>query len=186
MSDWIVICLESALLALAFVTIFEGARRLMSGGASRWVSAMLAIALLVPVYAGGSSLRLARQLQALAQMPDTMQVSEPAGGWEKAVMSPGDRTKASTTAAQLNFRVTGKRGEWIDADGKRLAYQPDDEDLADRDRLVRNQKGTEDAALQCAERGLSLFSSTGVFLVAGGLAGWLRRRRDASAAPKAR
>ena len=186
MSDWIASCLESALFALAFVAIFEGTRRLVAGDASRWVAVVLAVALLAPAYEGASSLRVSKQLQVLVRAPGAMQVSEPAGGWEKAVLSPADRTKASTTAAQLNFRVTGKRGDWIDADGKRVAFQPDDQDLADRDSLVRNQKGTEDLALQFADRAIRLFSSAATALLLGGLAGGLRRRRGRSTASPAR
>jgi hypothetical protein len=185
MSDWtgwIEVCLESALLALSFAAVFEGARRLVAQGPSRAVALVLAIAMAVPVYEGWASLRLSRTLTLLARQPAAMQASEPPGGWEKAAMSPTERTAVSTNAAALNFRLTGKRGQVIDADGNRVRFQPSDDDLAGRDSLVHGQKGTEDAASQFLERGVRLLASTAAFLLVGlGLGAWQRRRPGAPA-----
>jgi len=182
MSDWtgwIEICLESALLALSFSAVFEGMRRFVAQGPSRAVALVLAIAIAVPVYEGWSSLRLSRTLTLLARQPASMQATEPPGGWEKAGMSPTERTAVSTNAAALNFRLTGKRGQVIDADGNRVRFQPSDDDLAGRDSLVHGQKGTEDAAAQFLERGVRLLASTAVFLLAGLGLGVSQRRRSA-------
>lgn len=178
-TSWIETCLESALLALCFAAVFEAARRLAAQGATRAVALLVALALAVPVYEGWSSLRLSRTLLALAQQPATMQAAEPAGGWEKAALAPADRTALSANAAAINFLVTGRVGQVIDADGKRVRFQPSDEDLAGRDKLVRDQKGIEERARQFVERGLRLMTSAAMFLLAGGLLGLFQRRRGA-------
>jgi hypothetical protein len=176
-TGWVEIVLESALLSLSFAAVFEGVRRLVSQGPTRGVALMLAIALAVPVYEGWSSLRLSNTLSLLAHQPATMQASEPPGGWEKTAMSPAERTAVSTNAAALNFRLTGKRGQVIDADGNRVRFQPTDDDLAGRDSLVHGQKGTEDASAQFLERGVRLLASAAVFLLAGLALGARQRRR---------
>ena len=188
MSDWtgwIEICLESALLALSFAAVFEGARRLAAQGATRGVALLLAVALAVPVYEGWSSFRLSRTLTALARQPAAMQAAEPAGGWEKAALSPADRTAVSTNAAAINFLVTGRRGQVIAADGQRVRFQPSDDDLAGRDNLVKGQKGTEDAASQFLERGVRLMTNAAVFLLVGVLVGVFQRRRGLRTAGRA-
>jgi hypothetical protein len=176
-TGWIEIFLESALLSLSFAAVFEGVRRLVAQGPTRWVALMLAVALAVPVYEGWSSLRLSNTLSLLARQPATLQATEPPGGWEKAAMSPTERTAVSTNAAALNFRLTGKRGQVIDADGNRVRFQPSDDDLAGRDSLVHGQKGTEDASAQFLERGVRLLASAAVFLLAGLTLGARQRRR---------
>lgn len=176
-TGWVEICLESALLCLSFAAVFEGMRRVVSQGPTRGVALMVAIALAVPVYEGWSSLRLSNTLSLLARQPATMQASEPPGGWEKAAMSPAERTAVSTNAAALNYRLTGKRGQVIDADGNRVRFQPSDDDLAGRDSLVHGQKGTEDASTQFLERGVRLMTSAAVFLLAGVALGLWQRRR---------
>lgn len=169
--------MESALFALAFAVVFDGARRLVAGGVSRWTALALAVALLVPFYEGYASLRLSTQLRVLSHAWASMGVAEPAGGWEQAPLSAEERTQKSTRAAELNFRVSGKHGQFIDASGKRVAFQPRDEDQSDRDSLVHDQKGTEDAAGQFFDRGVRLLASAASFLLLGLLAGAFQRRR---------
>ena len=182
MPDWtglIELCLESALLALAFTGLYEGARRLVALGFMRWTALLLAVGLVIPAYEGWASLRLSRTLVLLARQPAAMQAAEPPGGWEKAALPAAERSKASLDAAALNFRLTGKRGSVLDADGKRSTFQPSDQDLSDRDSLVHGQKGTEDAATQFFDRGVRLLACTAAFLVIGCAVGLVQRRRAA-------
>lgn len=176
-TGWIEICLESALLALAFVAIYEGARRLVSQGPSRGIALMLAVALAAPVVGGWSSLRLSKTLLVLAHQPASMQAGEPPGGWEKAPLTAEERTRASTNAAALNFRLTGKRNPVIAPDGSRVPFQPADADLSDRDSLVHGQKGTEDASSQFLERGVRLLADAATLLLIGVAVGLFQRRR---------
>ena len=182
MSDWpgwIEPSVEAALAALACLVIFEGARRLARGGFTPLAAMMLAVGLLAPVVEGGASLRLAERVRLLVREMPAMNAGEPAGGWEKAALSPEERTRRSTEAAQINYRVSGHVGEVMDAGGKRMPFVPAVQDLRDREDLVRGQKGAEDAAGQFGERGVRLLASSASFLVFGVLAGLFQRRRAA-------
>jgi hypothetical protein len=180
MSDWtgwIETCLEAALIAVAFIAVFEGARRLARDGFRRWPALALAIGLLVPVLEGSASLRYAANVQLLTREMPAMNAAEPAGGWEKAALTPEERTARSANAAQINFLLSGKLGEVLDANGNRVRFVPSQQDLQDREGLVRGQKGAEDASQQFQERGVRLLASCAAFLVFGGLFGFFQRRR---------
>jgi len=182
MPDWtglIELCLEAALLALAFAALYEGARRLAALGFTRWTALLLAVGLAILAYEGWASLRLSRTLVLLSRQPAAMQAAEPPGGWERAPLSAAERSKASLNAAALNFRLTGKRGSVLDADGNRVPFQPSDQDLSDRDSLVHGQKGTEDAATQFFERGVRLLACAAALLAIGGAVGFTQRHRAA-------
>jgi len=180
MSDWIGLietCLEAALIALAMIATYEGARRLAHDGFGRAPALMLAIGLLVPVVEGGASLRYAASVHLLAREMPSMNAAEPAGGWEKAPMTPDERTLRSSNAAQINFLLSGKLVQFVDPSGKRTTFVPNQQDLQDRDGLVRGQRGAEDASQQFQERGVRLLSGAVAFMVLGGLIGFFQRRR---------
>ena len=174
-------CLETALVAACGIAIFEGARRLAGVGFGRLAALMLAIGLLLPVFEGGASLRYAAGVQLLAHEMPAMNANEPPGGWEKAALTPQERTARSTNAAQLNFLLSGKLMPFIDANGQRVAFAPSQQDLLDHDGLVRGQKGAEDVASQFQDRGVRLLAGAAAFLVLGLLTGWVQRRRPAGA-----
>jgi hypothetical protein len=180
MSDWtgwIETCLEAALIAAAFIAVFEGARRLSRDKFARVPALMLAIGLLVPVAEGSASLKYSANVRALTREMPSMNAVEPAGGWEKAPMTPEVRTARSTNAAQINYLLTGKRGQLIDASGQRVSFVPSDQDLQDREGLVRGQRGAEDASQQFLERGVRLLASATFYMLFGWLVGLFQRRR---------
>ena len=170
-------CFEAALFAFALIAVYEGARRIAAQGVARVAAALLVVGLAAPVYEGVTSLRYASYVHVQTQMLAHEHADEPPGGWEKAPLTAEQRSTLSRNAAQINFRVSGRLGEWIDADGKRVAFVPAKEDLDSRDGLVRGQKGAEDVGSQCAERGVQLLASAIAFLAIGAVVGAFQRRR---------
>jgi hypothetical protein len=186
MSDWIV-WLETfsatALLAGAFILIYDTSRRLLRDGLSRKPALVLAIALVIPVYEASASLQVPARVRLQSQEQAAMRASEPPGGWEKAVMSPADRTELSTNAAMINYLVLGRREQFIDAAGNRVPFVPTQEQMRTREQLVRDEKGAEDVGQQFFERGVTLFSNAALFLLVGAIVGWrqrVARRRSAA------
>lgn len=174
---WISTCIEALLLAAACVAIYEGARRLFLSGFMRLSALMLAVGLLVPVVEGGASLNYATGVQSLTREMPALSAAEPAGGWEKAPMTPQERTDRSTNAAQINFLLSGKLGSLIDATGHRVPFVPTPQALQERESLLRGQKGAEDTAEQFHDRGVRLLASATAFMLIGALVGRLQRRR---------
>ena len=183
MTDWLgwtELVVEELLFVAAFLVMFDGARRLVRDGLSRWPALAVAIALLLPVWEATSSLGLVRQVQLLqGQKMAALYVNgrEPAGGWEKAPLSPADRTAVSTAVAAMNYKYLGQRTELIDDQGHRVAFVPTPQQATDREQVLRDEKGAEDSARAAYERGVRLFLSTAGFLAAGALVGWRQRRR---------
>ncbi|MET0382131.1 MAG: hypothetical protein ABW032_01785 [Burkholderiaceae bacterium] len=180
MSDWmgwIETILGTTVLAVAFIATYEGARRIARGGLSRWPSAMLALGLLLPVYEAGASLKIPARVRLQAVEQQAMRASEPPGGWEKAPMSAEQRTRLSANAAMINYMVSGLRQPFIDPDGRRVPYTPTPQESQAREALVRDQKGAEDTGAQFFERGVRLFVTALVSMLAGLAVGGLQRRR---------
>jgi hypothetical protein len=178
MSDWIgwlEILVDAALLAGAFTAIYDGARRLARGSVSRWPALMLAVGLVIPVYEASASLKVPGRVRMQSLEQASMRAAEPPGGWEKAQMSPEERTTLSTNAATINFLVLGKRGEFIDASGHRVPFNPSQEQIRTRETLVRDEKGAEDTGQQFYERGVRLFANAFLFMIIGLAVGWRQR-----------
>ncbi len=185
MSDWIgwlETLAETALLVGAFILIYDGSRRLVRDGLSRRPALLLAIALAIPVYEGSASLKVPARVRQQSLAQSAMRASEPPGGWEKAVMSPADRTALSTNAALINYLVLGKREQFIDAAGNRVPYVPTQEQMRNREQLVRDEKGAEDVGQQFFERGVRLFANAALFMLVGAVVG-LRQRMTARRGP---
>lgn len=186
MSDWMgwaVLVGEELFLVVAFLVVFDGCRRLVRNGFARWPALAVAVALVLPVWEGASSLNVIRyvrlvQAQKLAQL--YLNGREPAGGWEKTNLSPADRAAVSSAVAAMNFKYLGKRTELLDEQGHRVVFDPTPEQTQNREQVMRDEKGAEDAASAAYERGVRLFLETAGFLVAG-LAVGLRQRGRARA-----
>jgi hypothetical protein len=182
MSDWIgwlETLAEAAVLVGASVVIYECSRRLVRDGMSRAPALMLAVALVIPVYEGSASLKMPARVRQQSQEQAALRATEPPGGWEKAVMSPADRTALSTNAAMINYLVLGRRDAFIDAFGSRVPFNPTQELMRTREQFVRDEKGAEDVGHQFYERGVRLFASAALFLLAGTIVGWRQRARSA-------
>ena len=179
-NGWLKLVAEEVLLVVALLVVFEGCRRLMRDGFARTPALMVALGLVLPVWEASASLRLIKDVQSL-QLEKTAALTvygrEPEGGWEKATMSPEQRTQASLAVATLNFRFLGRITSIIDAEGHRIDFMPPPALIAERERVVRDEKGAEDAATSAFDRGTHLFISVTGFMLAGLVVGWRQRRR---------
>ncbi len=92
MTDWLgwtELVVEELLLVVAFLVMFDGVRRLVRHGMTRWTALAVAIALVLPVWEGTASLNLIRQVRLLqGQKMAALYANgrEPAGGWEKTAL----------------------------------------------------------------------------------------------------
>jgi hypothetical protein len=176
---WLELVAEQALLVAALLVVFDGCRRLMQVGSSpRW-ALMVAVALILPVADAALSLNVVktvRLLQADKMAAVALHGREPAGGWEKAALSPEQRTAASTEAATVAYLFQGTRADVIDPQGARVAFVPSAQQGLQRDQFVRDEKAAEDSAQAAYERGIRLFIETAAFLLAGLAVGWRQRR----------
>ena len=183
MADWLgwtELVVEELLFVAAFLVMFDGARRLVRGGLSRGPSLAVAIALLLPVWEASTSLNLIRQVRLLqGQKMAALYANgrEPAGGWEKAPLSPADRTAVSTAVAAMNYKYLGQRTELVDDQGHRVVFAPTPLQTSDREEVLRDEKGADVSASAAWERGVRLFLSIAGFLAAGAIVGWRERRR---------
>ena len=183
MTDWLgwtELVVEELLLVAAFLVMFDGVRRLVRDGMSRGASLAVAIALLLPVWEGTTSLNLIRQVRLLqGQKMAALYANgrEPAGGWEKAPLSPADRAAVSMAVAAMNYKYLGQRAELIDEQGHRAVFSPTPQQTSDREQVLRDEKGAEDSARAAYERGVRLFLGIAGFLVAGAAVGWRQRGR---------
>ena len=181
MADWMgwaELVVEELLLVVAFLVVFDGCRRLARGGFARGPALAVAIALVLPVWEGGTSVNVIRSVRLLqAQKLAALYVNgrEPAGGWEKTNLSPADRAAVSAAVAAMNYKYLGKRTELLDVQGHRAVFDPTPEQSQDREQVMRDEKGAEDAADAAYERGVRLFLEATGFIVAG-LAAGLRQR----------
>ncbi len=174
---WIELLLETALLAIAFIAVYEGARRLALNGLTRWASLMLAAGLVLPVYEGGVSLTVPARVRQQVADQSAMRAPEPPGGWEKMPGTPEQRTALSSNAAAINYFVTGTPGPFIDASGNRVVLVPTAQQIQTREAIVRDQKGAEDTGDQFFERGVRLFTTAAVSMLLGLMVGFVQRRR---------
>ena len=183
MTDWLgwtELVVEELLLVVAFLVMFDGVRRLARDGLTRGPSLAVAIALLLPVWEGTTSLNLIRQVRLLqGQKMAALYANgrEPAGGWEKAPLSPADRTAVSTAVAAMNYKYLGQRTELLDEQGHRVVFAPSPEQTLAREQVLRDEKGAEDSARSAYERGVRLFLSIAGFLLAGAIVGTRQRAR---------
>ncbi len=177
---WLELVAEEALLVVAFLVIFEGCRRLVRQGFSRRPALMVAIALILPVWEASLSLKLIRSVQLLqAQKMAAMNQHgrEPAGGWEKAPLTPEARMRMSFEAATVSYMFQGSRLDVIDANGGHVLFVPTPEESRAREQFVRDEKGAEASAQSAYERGVRLFIGTAGFMLAGLVVGWRQRVR---------
>ncbi len=178
LNGWLLLVAEEVLLVVAFLLVFEGCRRLVRDGFSRVAALMVAIALILPVVEASQSLKLIKSvdlLQAQKQAALHLHGQEPAGGWEKAALSPEERTAASVQVAVMNFVFLGRRVEVIDQRGARVPFAPWPELDHSRDQFLLDEKGAADSARSAYERGVRLFIGTFGFLLAGLVVGWRQR-----------
>ena len=178
--DWLEIIGEAVVFAVAFVVVYEGCRRLARTGISRGPALMVAVALIPPVWEASMSLRVmksVRMLQSQEFAAVALHGHEPDGGWEKAALSPEERTAQSTEAATINYLFQGRLVPFIDANGARVPFNPTQELIRNREQFVRDEKGAEDSGRGAYERGVKLFAYAAVFMLAGLLVGWRQRDR---------
>jgi hypothetical protein len=179
-NGWLKLVAEEVLLVIAFAVVLEGCRRLMRDGVSRAPALMVALGLILPVWEASASLHLIKdvaRLQAEKMARLNIYLHEPGGGWEKADLTPEQRTGMSTMVAGINFKFFGRYVDVIDAQGKRVAFEPPREMVAEREQIVRNEKGAEDAATAAFDRGTHLFISAAGFMLVGLAVGWRQRLR---------
>jgi hypothetical protein len=179
-TGWLELVAEEAVLAAAFLVVFEGCRRLVWGGFSRRAALMVALGLLLPVADAGMSLRLVKsvqRLQAEKMAAVALHGREPADGWEKAAASPEARSAMSSEAATVAYLFQGEHIDVLDPAGARIRFSPAPDQERAREQFVRDEKGAEDSARSAFERGLRLFIESAAFMLAGVVAGANRRRR---------
>ena len=177
---WLELVLEEVFLVGALLVVFDGCRRLVRHGMSRLPALMVAVGLILPVWEASASLHLinnVQRLQAEKQAALYTYGREPAGGWEKAPMSPGDRAAMSTAVATINYKFMGRRLDVIDAQGNRVPLTLTPALTAEREQIVLDEKGAQDSAESAFDRGVHLFISTAGFMLAGFAVGWRQRRR---------
>ena len=177
---WLELVAEQALLAVAFLVVFDGSRRLVRDGMARRAALMVSIGLVLPVgdaWLNMNVVKSVRALQADKMAAVALHGREPAGGWEKAASSPEARTLASTEAARIAYLFQGARADVIDANGARVPFVPAADETRAREQFVRDEKGAETSAEASWERGMRLLVEAGAFLLAGVALGWRQRRR---------
>ena len=178
--DWLELVGEEAVLALAFLVVFDGCRRLVRDGFPRRAALMVALGLLLPVADAGMSFRLIKsveQLQAEKLGAVALHGREPADGWEKAASSPEARSALSLQAATVAYMFQGNRIEVLDTQGARLPFVPSAEQERAREQFVRDEKGAEDSARAGFDHGIRLFVAAAVFALAGLVVGARQRPR---------
>jgi hypothetical protein len=183
MSEWngfFTLVAEEVLLVVAFLVVFDGARRLVRDGFARRPALMVALGLLLPTWEGWQSQNLVKsvqQLQATKMATVNVYGREPEGGWEKAPLTPEQRSTMSAAVATVNYKYLGRRLQVIDEHGQRIAFAPSAALQTEREEIVRDERGAEAAALSAFDRGVHLLISAAGFLLAGLLVGWRQRKR---------
>lgn len=187
MADWMgwaELVVEELLLVVAFLVVFDGCRLLVRGGFARRPALAVAVALVLPVWEGSASLNVIRNVHLIqAQKVAMLYVNgrEPAGGWEKTNLSPAQRTEVSAAVAAMNYKYLGKRTELLDEQGHRVVFDPTPQQSLDREQVMRDEKGAEDAAEAAYERGVRLFLEAAGFILAGLGVGLRQRGRGSRA-----
>ena len=179
-TGWLELVAEEALVAVAFLVVFEGGRRLVRDGFSRRAALMVAIGLILPVADGWQSLRVIQQvgdLRADKLAAVALHGREPAGGWEKAASSPEERSALSLQAATVAYMFQGARIDVLDAQGARVPFAPAADQERAREQFVRDEKGAEMSARASYDHGIRLFLGAAIFMLAGFVVGWRQRGR---------
>jgi hypothetical protein len=177
---WLLALLEAAVVALALVGVYEGTRRFASRGFARFTALMIAAGLLVSVGEAASSLYVASQLRKLLDTFPMVAQAEPPGGWEKAPLTPEERTLRSTENARLTYQVTGRIVPFIDASGQRVPFVPTQDQLRAREQMVIGFERTEANSLKLAGEGWRQMVAVIVLMASGWWVG--RRARRAGTA----
>ena len=179
-NGWLELVAEEALVAVAFLVVFDGCRRLVRDGFSRRAALMVAIGLILPVADAWQSVRVIQQVGALRAdklAAIALHGREPAGGWEKAASSPEARSALSLQAATVAYMFEGAHTGVLDAQGARVPFAPSADQERAREQFVRDEKGAEMSARSSFDHGIRLFLSAAVFMLAGLLVGWRQRGR---------
>ena len=179
-NGWLELVAEEALVAVAFLVVFEGCRRLVRDGFSRRAALMVAIGLILPVADAWQSVRVIQQVGALRAdklAAIALHGREPAGGWEKAASSPEARSTLSLQAATVAYMFEGVRTEVLDAQGTRVPFAPSADQERAREQFVRDEKGAEVSARSSFDHGIRLFVAAVIFMLVGLIVGWRQRGR---------
>lgn len=163
--------------AAAMLCMFEGARRLAASGFGRLGALLVAVGIVIAVGKAGADLYVASGLRRLLDAFPNVASAEPPGGWEKADMTPEERTSRSTDNARLTYQVTGRLVPFIAATGQRETYAPTQADLHTRERLVVGFDRTDAQSRERAAEGWRQLMGDVTCLVAGWLVGLRTRRR---------
>jgi len=83
----------------------------------------------------------------------------------------------SNAVATINYKFMGRQLDVIDAQGNRVPLTLTPSLIAEREQIVRDEKGAEDSGECAFDRGVHLFVSTAGFMLAGLAVGWRRRTR---------
>ncbi len=179
-NGWLELVAEEALVAVAFLVVFEGCRRLVRDGFSRRAALMVAIGLILPVADAWQSVRVIQQVGALRAdklAAVALHGREPAGGWEKAASSPEARSALSLQAATVAYMFEGVRTDVLDAQGTRVPFAPSADQERGREQFVRDEKGAEVSARSSFDHGIRLFVAAVIFMLVGLIVGWRQRGR---------
>jgi hypothetical protein len=173
LTGWLLALLEAVVVAVSLVWVYEGTRRLAARGFTRFTALMIAAGLLVSAGEAASSLYVASQLRKLLDTFPPVAQAEPPGGWEKAPLTPEERTTRSTENARLTYQVTGRIVPLIDAAGQRVPYVPAQQDLRAREQMVLGFERTEANSVKLAGEGWRQMIAIVVLLASGW---WVGRR----------
>ena len=179
-TGWLELVAEEALVAVAFLVVFDGCRRLVRGGFSRGAALMVAVGLLLPVADGWQSMHVIQKvgdLRADKLSAIALHGREPAGGWAKAASSPEERSALSLQAATVAYMFEGTHIDVLDAQGARVPFAPSANQERDREQFVRDEKGAEMSARASYDHGIRLFLGAAIFMLAGVVVGWRQRGR---------
>jgi hypothetical protein len=179
LTGWLLALLEGVVVAAALACVYEGMRRFALHGFGRFTALMVAAGLLVSVGEAGLSLYVAStQHHLLEAFPSVVQ-AEPREGWEKAPMTPEERTERSTENARLTYLVTGRIVPLIDAAGQRTNFVPTQEELRSRERTVLGFERTEAESVRLSGEAWRQLVGVIVLMAGGWLVGLRARRAGA-------
>src|ERR1700744_6177721 len=179
-NGWLELVAEEALVAVAFLVVFDGCRRLVRDGFPRPAARMVAIGLILPVADAWQSVRVIQQVGALRAdklAAVALHGREPAGGWEKAASSPEARSALSLQAATVAYMFEGAHTGVLDAQGARVPFAPSADQERAREQFVRDEKGAEMSARSSFDHGIRLFVAAVIFMLVGLIVGWRQRGR---------
>jgi hypothetical protein len=179
LTSWLLVLLDGAVVAAAFVCVYEGMRRFALHGFGRFTALMVAVGLFVAVGEAGLTLYVASSERHLLEAFPSIVQAEPREGWEKAPMTPEERTERSTENARLTYLVTGRIVPLIDAAGQRTNFVPTQEELRSRERTVLGFQGTEAHIVRLSDEAWRQLAGVIVLMAGGWLVGLRARRTGA-------